>query len=294
MRSLVTACVLCSTIGVGVSAQVKTVDRTLPEFVQSSTNVFRRFAVDLSKMKEFYGDVLGLRPLPTLNMPGGGQMTRYQVGTSEIKLQPAPGESGVTHPAVRDAIGLRVFTFFFPDDAALMARFKAHGLVGPEFTTRRESKIRNAMVRDPSGQWVELVIAPGASASTFDQLEVGLNVSNVEKSRAFYRDFVGLDELPPIHDGWLGVTKYPYRLGTTTINVYSFGKTGPALKSSAGIQYVINNVDAVDARAKERSVQIDRPLGPFGTGLRTIWLGDPDGITNNFAQVATRTTAIQR
>src|SRR5207253_3779032 len=132
---------------------------------------------------------------------------------------------------------------------------------------------------------------PGAAC---DKLEVGLTVSNLETSRAFYRDFVGLDELPPVADARLGVTKYPYRLGTTTINVWSFGKGGPAIKSSAGIQYVINNVEAVDARAKDKAVQIDRPLGPFGSGLRTIWLGDPDGITNYFAQVATRTTAIQR
>jgi hypothetical protein len=60
-------------------------------------------------------------------------------------------------------------------------------------------------------------------------------------------------------------------------------------KSSAGIQYVVSNVEAIDARAKERAVQIDRPLGPFGTNLRTVWMGDPDGITNYFAQVAGRT-----
>ena len=168
-------------------------DATRPQFVQASTNVFRRFSVDLAKMKEFYGDVLGLPALPTLNMPGGGQMTRFRVGTSEIKLQPSAGESQVTHPAVADGIGLRIFTFFFPDEAALSARFREHGLVAPEFTTRRESKIRNAMVRDPSGQWVELVVMPGAPAATFDNLEVGLSVTNLEKSRAFYRDFVGLD-----------------------------------------------------------------------------------------------------
>ena len=285
---------LAASIVFAAVASVHAADSTAPVFVQASTNVFRRFSVDLAKIKEFYGDVLGLAPLPTLNMPGGGQMTRFHVGTSEIKLQPAPAESSVTHPAIADGIGLRVFTFFFPDEAALSARFRAHGLPAPEFASTAGSTARTAMVRDPSGQWVELVVKPGAPAATLDALEVGLTVTNLEKSRAFYRDFVGLDELPPVADARLGVTRYPYRLGTTTINVYSFGKGGAAIKSSAGIQYVINNVDAVDARAKERSVQIDRPLGPFGTGLRTIWLGDPDGITNYFAQVATRTTAISR
>ena len=32
-------------------------------------------------------------------------------------------------------------------------------------------------------------------------------------------------------------------------------------------------------------VKIDTPLGNFSAGLRTIWLSDPDGITNYFAQI---------
>ena len=47
----------------------------------------------------------------------------------------------------------------------------------------------------------------------------------------------------------------------------------------------------VDAKAKAESVQIDRPLGAFGQGLRTIWLSDPDGVTNYFAQIVPRRPA---
>jgi len=120
-------------------------------------------------------------------------------------------------------------------------------------------------------------------------MEVGLTVSDLDKSRAFYRSFIGLEELPPVQDPQLGATKYPFRHGTMTVNVWSFGSGLPQNKSSAGIQYVISDVVAVDARARAEQVQIDRPLGPFGTGLRTIWLGDPDGITNYFAQILPRT-----
>jgi hypothetical protein len=35
-------------------------------------------------------------------------------------------------------------------------------------------------------------------------------------------------------------------------------------------------------------VKIDTPLGNFSAGLRTIWLSDPDGITNYFAQIIRR------
>ena len=92
-------------------------------------------------------------------------------------------------------------------------------------------------------------------------------------------------------DPALGATKYPFRHGETTINVWSSAGNVPANKSSAGIQYVISNVEAVDSKAKAESVTIDRPLGLFGQGLRTIWLSDPDGVTNYFAQILARRPA---
>jgi predicted enzyme related to lactoylglutathione lyase len=144
------------------------------------------------------------------------------------------------------------------------------------------------MVLDPANQWVELVVAPGASAEVYQSFEAGLTVSDLEKSRAFYREFVGLDELPAVEDALLGTKRYPYRHGTTTVNLWSFGKGLPANTRSAGIQYVVSDVEAVDAKAKAQNVKIDTPLGNFSAGLRTIWLSDPDGVTNYFAQIMRR------
>jgi len=225
-------------LSAGVSAQGSaSAEPAAPVFTQPVPNVFRRFAVDLAKMKEFYGDVLGLKPLPTLNMPGGGQMTRFHAGASEIKLQASAAESQAPTGGVRDVTGLRVLTFFFPDEAALTARFKEHGLPAPEFRNRTTSAgtTRAAMVRDPSNQWVEAVVVPGAPAEAYDRLEIGLTVADVETSRAFYRGFVGLEELKPVEDALIGATKYPFRMGTTTINVWSgpgdcgSTRTGPCL-----------------------------------------------------------------
>jgi predicted enzyme related to lactoylglutathione lyase len=291
MRMTTVSCLLIAGITTCAGAQETPAQPAAPQFTQSSPNVFRRFAVDVARMKEFYGDVLGLQALPPINMPGGGQMTRFHAGISELKLQASPGESQALAGGVKDFTGLRVLTFFFPDEAALATRFTGHGLPAPEFHPSTAPGTRAALVKDPSNQWVELVVVPNASPATYDRLEVGLTVADLEKSRAFYREFVGLEELPPVNDAALGLTKYPYRMGTTTINLWPAGKAVPANKSSAGIQYVVGNVAAIDARAKERGVQIDRPLGPFGTGLRTVWMSDPNGITNYFAQLTGRAVA---
>src|SRR5262245_618776 len=104
------AALIVLTAATNTSAQ-KQVDPTRPRFSQASTNVFRRFAVDLAKMKEFYGDVLGLGALPAIGMPGGGQMTRFHAGTTEVKLQPSASESQAPTGPIRDITGLRVLTF---------------------------------------------------------------------------------------------------------------------------------------------------------------------------------------
>ena len=286
-HALMLVAVLIAGSPTGVSAQV-TPGSPVSLSTQPSMNVFRRFAVDKAKMIEFYGAVLGLKQLPSLALGGGNEMIRFQVGTTEVKLQATPAAAQYARGAVRDVVGLRVFTFLFPDEAAVAARFTQHGYPAPEFRRVHDGRAA-ALVLDPERQWVQLVSMPGAPPETFDRFEVGLTVSDIEKSRAFYRSFVGLEELAPAEDLVMGTKTYPFRHGTMTVNLWSSSAPGsPAAAPSAGIQYVIRDVEAVDRMAREHHVKVDRPLGNFNAGLRTLWLMDPDDITNYFAQVTRR------
>src|SRR5688500_11273642 len=121
---------------------------------QPSMNVFRRFSVDRAKMIEFYGAVLGLKPLPSIGLGNNNEMTRFQVGTSEVKLTTVVANRQYGNGPIQDLAGLRVLTFFFPDEAALTARFTAAGLPAPVFRNAHGGR-RVAMVADPDGQWVE-------------------------------------------------------------------------------------------------------------------------------------------
>lgn len=288
MKPTLALVLLCLAVAApGVEAQAPpppALETVAPVLWQPSMNVFRRFAVDRAKMVEFYGQVLGLRPLPSIGLGGGNQMTRFQVGTSEIKLTTVVQGRQYGTGGIRELAGLRVLTFFFPDEPALSARFAQYGYQAPSF--RAVDSGRRALVTDPDGQWVELVVLPNAPPDTFDRIEVGLTVRDLEKSRAFYRSFVGLQELPPVSDALLQTTKYPFRHGTTTINLWSFGGDMPVNTGSAGIQYVVNHVDPIDTLARARGVKIDQPLANSLGTLRTIWLADPDGVTNYFAETA--------
>ena len=289
MKALIRACVLLA-VAVPAAAQSSSPVSLASLSTQPSMNVFRRFAAEPEKMAAFYSEVLGLKQLPSLNMPGGGQMMLFQIGSGQVKLQYTAAAGEYKTGPVREVTGLRVFTFFYPDETAVTARFVQHGYPAPSFGQGRGGR-RMAMVLDPANQWIELVVVPGASQEVYDTIELGMTVSDLEKSRAFYREFVGLDALPPVQDPVLGVIRYPYRHGTTTVTVWSFGKGLAANTRSAGIQYVVSDVEAVDAKAKAQNVKIDTPLGNFSAGLRTIWLSDPDGITNYFAQIIRRAPA---
>jgi len=285
MKALMRACVLVA-IAIPAAAQSSSPVSLASLSTQPSMNVFRRFAVEPAKMVSYYGEVLGLKALPSIKL-AGGEMIQFGVGTTQVKLQFTAAAGEFKTGPVKEVTGLRVFTFFYPDEAAVTARFVEHGYPAPSFSPGRGGK-RMAMVLDPADQWVELVIVAGASKEVYESIELGMTVSDLDRSRAFYRDFVGLDELPPVQDPRLGVTRYSYRHGTTTVTLWSFGKGLAANTRSAGIQYVVSDVEAVDVKAKAQSVKIDTPLGNFSAGLRTIWLSDPDGITNYFAQIIRR------
>jgi catechol-2,3-dioxygenase len=269
----------------GFSTAAQAQDSTAHVLWQPSMNVFRRHAVEAAVMHDFYRDVVGLQQLATIGVGGGGGVARFQAGGSELKFTRRVADRSYRPGGVRNATGLRLLSLFFPDAGALADRFAAHGLPRPEFKPVGSAGERRALVTDPDGQWLELVVVPDAPASLYAQIEVGLTVADVEISRAFYRDFVGLEELPPEHDTQFDTAKYSFRHGSTLVSLRSFGADLPADTGSGGIQYVVSNVDFVDALAHRRAVTIDQPLNDFGgMGLRTVWLDDPDGITNYFAE----------
>jgi hypothetical protein len=49
------------------------------------------------------------------------------------------------------------------------------------------------------------------------------------------------------------------------------------------MQYIVWNVAAIDGVVRERGAAIDRPLSAPGQ-MRTLWLADPDGVSNYFAE----------
>jgi catechol 2,3-dioxygenase-like lactoylglutathione lyase family enzyme len=263
------------------SSASATATTAAPYFAEKSMNVFRRFNGDGARTLQFYGQVLGFGDVGAV-----GGVSRYQVGPSQLKFTRAGANAKFTRGGLHDAAGVRLWTMWFADEQLLTKRFEASGLPAPAFKTI--SGVRSALVTDPDGEWVQLMIAANAPKETYGQLEIGIAANDLEKSRAFYRTFVGLEELAPVHDPVLGVTRYPYRNGSTTISVWATPGPRPTNRSLAGIQYVVKPVDPIWALAQARGIQVETPLGETMPGLVTTWLLDPDQVTNYFAEIRPR------
>ncbi|HEY6817308.1 MAG TPA: VOC family protein [Croceibacterium sp.] len=260
-------------------------------FAQPSMNVFRRFPRETTAaMVKFYTEALALRSLNPIQLTQSQQMLLTGVGSGQVKL--SAGQQGNRKydlsGGATGGTGIRLFALSYPDKQAVLDRFAAAGFPAPRFADQGDGT-EAALVADPGGFSIQLVIKPGARDHSDDGVGVGIGVSNLEASRAFYREFVGLDELAPVQDKLLGVTKYPFRHGETTL--YLYAAAGSARDNgSAGIQYVVRDTPMVEAKAQHRGgIAVETPLNRLaGFDLVTIWLNDPDGVTNYFAQVGRR------
>ncbi|RKF18349.1 hypothetical protein D6851_14495 [Altericroceibacterium spongiae] len=258
-----------------------------PYIIQKSMNVFRRFKPEVTHdMVAFYRDILGLTPLQPITLDAQQTIILFGIGGSQIKLAEGLQDNREYRPgAVNEATGIRYFTLFFPDGNALARRFEKAGYSAPRFSDIGNGK-QAAFVRDPANFTLKLVVWPDAPAEQYGRLEIGINASDIAESRHFYRSFIGLDELKAFTDPLLETKVYPYRNGSTTITLFSLGRGLPADTGSAGMQYVVSDAAAVDTLGKRRGITVETPLGSLPNfDLTFVWLNDPDGVTNYFAQI---------
>jgi hypothetical protein len=272
----------------GQLTQEQLMSSTADLFTGNSANVFRRYPREKTDdMVRFYTKALALKSLSPIQLTATQQMILTGVGSGQIKL--SAGQQGNRKydlaGGVTGGTGIRYFRLTYPDKKAVLDRFAAAGFPAPRFAQQGDGT-EAALVQDPGGFPIEVVIKPGAKDGSNDGVGVGINTSNLENSRAFYRTFVGLEERAPIKDKLLGLTLYPYGRGETTLYLYHAGDNKHPDNGSAGIQYVVSDSPLVDAKAKARHIAVETPLNKLaGFDLVTVWLNDPDGVTNYSAQV---------
>jgi catechol 2,3-dioxygenase-like lactoylglutathione lyase family enzyme len=272
---------------VGALSEAQLHGTTRHLFRQTSANVFRRFPREMTEqMVNFYVNALSLRSLNPIQLTSTQQMILTGVGSGQVKL--AAGQQGDRtydlSGGVTGGTGIRYLRFTYPDAAAVAQRFTTAGFTAPQF--RETPQGSQALVNDPAGLPILIVIEAGAQDHSDDGVGVGIGVADLARSQEFYRDFVGLDELAPERNNVLGVMVHPFNHQQTTIYLHQVAAGLPADNGSSGIQYVVSDTPFAAAMAAHRNVAVETPLNRLrGFDLTTVWLNDPDGVTNYYAQV---------
>jgi len=125
---------------------------------------------------------------------------------------------------------------------------------------------------------------------------VGISVSDIERSIAFYRDMFGMQQLCdvfPFGDERVqaimdipGVTGRMCMIGKDNLQLELFEFTGGRAKDAnypvsdhgySHFGFEVDDVDATYARLKEAGVRIHSPVITFDGGIRAIYARDPDG-----------------
>jgi catechol 2,3-dioxygenase-like lactoylglutathione lyase family enzyme len=272
---------------------------------------------DMAAAKRFYGDVLGLEPMPPIRFsdktaavffPKAVTMERFRVGTHEIKLIPGLETTKKYPGGVTRGIGLRMVNYPIPDIAAFRERLKAHGYPMPRIGSLPETSTRNGallapsyrfgMLEDPDGNQVEFFFHEGQGPEGWQEsLQIALTVSDAEASRRFYGDVLGMQELPSIPmPGRPDVPIYLFQLGPTLIKFWSFGRdlpnyAGGHLEAFGNryIQYHTRDLGAAYEFVKTRGGKIVLPpTAAESMPVEIMFVADPDGIINEMFGVKLR------
>jgi glyoxylase I family protein len=249
---------------------------------------------DAKAATAFYRDLMGFEELQTVSMGEVGSMTRMRVGNHVIKLYDFAKPPERVEGGTDKANGMRLLAFIVDDLDALLARFDAAGHKYSRLPLPEATPYRVAFASDPDGNALEIVglrSAPGDKLKT--RVQIGLTVSDVQRSRRFYGELLGLKEEPemklPASMNTLGNVRYGFQLGATTIKFWSKGelptKTG-APSRYTGIRLMTAHVESVDATCAElvkRGVEIRVQPHDFQGLARVMFVADPDGNWIEFA-----------
>lgn len=294
-------------VGILLSGRALGADDGIDEFLAKPALNVVITVNDMEKTREFYGDVLGLQPLPPVPFsdktadvffPHAVVMQRFKVGGHEIKLIPGIETTKRVPGGVNAGIGLRMVNYPIADLEAFKSRLRDHGLPEPEIHALPGSNYRFGLLNDPDGNQVEFFTYEGDGPEGWQEtIHIALTVSDVEATREFYGGVLGMTELPPILLPLDGDRKvYFFRNGPTLIKFWSYGSDLP---NHAGrhldkygyryIQYFTKDIGAAYEFVKQRDARIDLPPTAVGSmPVEIMFVADPDGIINEMYGISGR------
>ena len=234
---------------------------------------------DLDAMLAFYNRGLDMSLLEDLEV-GDTQLMRFSAGQGMLQFNQSTSAPGAMTSGLHQSRGMKLLTIVVPDLEATSASLVRAGF--EPLSIEDHGQYTLAFTHDPNNTMVELVGAPGFCDGAVINA-VGLTVDDAHATCSFLIKVLGFEagkseDLPA-----LGTTKQEVIAGDTTLKVWQLNdlpaETG-AISDYSGIRYltvVVDNIDAVVARARDSERIIPVPPQEFAPGIRKAIIEDPDG-----------------
>jgi catechol 2,3-dioxygenase-like lactoylglutathione lyase family enzyme len=235
----------------------------------------------------FYRDVLGFEQVAPLSLGAAGTIHRLKVGGHTLKLYDFAKAPERTEGGTDKGIGIRLLAFILDDLEGVLARMDAAGMKYGRLPLPETSTFNVAFASDPDGNALELVgLKKPAGDRLKTRMQIGLTVADVQRSRHFYGEQLGLKEEPemklPASMGVVGNTRYGFIAGASTIKFWSRGAL-PVVSGSpdqrTGIRLItalVPDVDAMLPTLHEHGVTIKVEPHDLAGLARVMFIADPD------------------
>ena len=236
-------------------------------------------------IEKFYGDIMGLRRIPNVELPGGRYMLRYHGGATELKFIVTNQSSTHVENNLTTVRGIRCLTLVLPESRrqSVFSRLAVYGLPAPTALSGNSENTRYAL-QDFEGNHIEIAfITDEPTDPDLVRMEFGLGVSDLAASGQFLQEMLGMS---PIQTD---AEPHQYILGQSTINLWHVSPSQPAIvgmphemMGMSLLQLVIRDVLAARALILARGGAIHTEPYNVGELAVVMFIEGPDGILIEF------------
>ena len=242
---------------------------------------------------EFYRDVMGLRQLPSAPLAPGLVQHRLHIGKHLVKINQHDELPPRQRGGIERAVGMRLLAFILDDLDAVVQRIADAGRRYDPLPVNEALPYRVGFTQDPEGNVLELVgLREPAGRALATRLQIGLTVADVERSRRFYGQVLGLEEEKPMRVGGNVGTRYGFLWGRTTVKFWGLPQAPPpqtgAPQLHAGLRLftsMVEDLDEAHAELVAKGVPIRMAPTALGNVARILFFADPDDNWIELAQL---------
>ena len=233
----------------------------------------------------FYGDIIGLRRIPNVELPGGRYMVRYHGGATELKFIVGAEARAPLLSDPASARGIRALHLQLPESRrqSVFSRLSKYGVGEPKTLETPRQSIRYRLL-DLEGNQVELMfVVDKPTDHDLVRMQFDLGVSNLVESGLFLEQVLGMSE------SLTQDAPNQYVLGQSAINLWEVPSERPALvgrphemRGMSLLQFVVHDIPRAKEMILARGGAIHTEPYDVGNLAVVMFIEGPDGILIEF------------